>query len=231
MNCIKNKVYILLLLITYAFPLGGIGVSFLNNIISYDGTESDGNFNLSYQDNNGLESGGNIFIYFDALPMDLAIEYSKEVKWQELNLTIDFNDNEFTNPSYAGRSSDYLTIRKDVIDLSIPVLAKVALSFGGGINKHESIVPSIALLKDIYDVDDIDNLYNEAEEVWDENAIYDAFTDHSMDASGLHIQCGVQAKVLMLNAFINAKYTFIIKDDNNSIQNFPGFTIGLAYGI
>ena len=51
MNCIKNKVYILLLLITYAFPLGGIGVSFLNNIISYDGTESDGNFNLSYQDN------------------------------------------------------------------------------------------------------------------------------------------------------------------------------------
>ena len=40
MNFIKNKLYILLL-IAYAFPLGGIGFSGLTNIISYDGNDSD----------------------------------------------------------------------------------------------------------------------------------------------------------------------------------------------
>ena len=229
MNFIKNQLYILLL-IAYAFPLGGIGLSYLNNIISYEGNESDGNFNLSYQDN-GLEQGFNFFIYFDALPSDFAIEYSKEFKYQELNSTITFNGSEITNPSYTGRISDYFTVKKDLMDLSIPILAKVALSIGGGFNKHKSIVPSIELLKDIYNIENIDDLYNAAEEDWNENAVYDALENNSMDASGLHIQCGIQAKVLMLNAFVNAKYTFITKDDNNSIESFPGFTIGLAYGI
>ena len=45
---------------------------------------------------------------------------------KELNTTI------LTNPSYAGRVSDYFTVRKDLMDLSIPILAKVALSVGGG---------------------------------------------------------------------------------------------------
>lgn len=229
MNCIKNKLYILLL-IAYVFPLGGIGLSGLNNIISYEGNESDGNFNLSYQDN-GLEQGLNLFLYFDALPSDFAIEYSKEFKYQELTSTITFNGSETTNPSYAGRMSDYFTVRKDLMDLSIPILAKVALSVGGGFNKHKSIIPSIALLKDIYNTENIDNLYNEAAQNWDEDAVYEALADNAVDASGLHVQCGIQAKVLMLNAFITAKYTFITKDDNNSIDSFPGFTIGLAYGI
>tara|TARA_Y100001968_G_scaffold332126_1_gene389171 strand:- start:5980 stop:6666 length:687 start_codon:yes stop_codon:yes gene_type:complete len=228
MNFIKNKLYILLL-IACAFPLGGIGLSGLNNIISYEGNEIDGGFNLSYQDN-GLEQGFNFFIYFDALPSDFTIEYSKEFKYQELTSTITFNGSEMINPSYAGRMSDYFTVRKDLMDLSIPILAKVALSVGGGFNMHKSIVPSIELLKDIYNIDDINDLYSATEQNWDENAIYNKLENHAMDASGLHIQFGIQAKVLMLNTFVSAKYTFITKD-NNSIDSFPGITIGLAYGI
>ena len=38
MNFIKNKLYILLL-IAYAFPLGGIGLSGLNYMVSYEGDE------------------------------------------------------------------------------------------------------------------------------------------------------------------------------------------------
>lgn len=229
MNCIKNKLYILLL-ITYAFPLGGIGLSGLNNIISNKGSETDDNFNLSYQDN-GLEQGFNFFIYFDALPSDLAIEYSKEFKFQELNAIITFNGSEISNPSYAGRISDYFTVRKDLMDLSIPILAKVALSVGGGFNTHKSIIPSISLLKDIYDTEDLNTLFTSAEQSWNSDDVYNALNDNSIDATGLHIQCGVQAKVLMLSAFITAKYTFITKDDNNSIDSFPGFTLGLAYGL
>ena len=229
MNCIKNKFYILLF-VAYAFPLGGIGLSGLNNIVTYDGDETDGDFKFFHQDN-GLEQGFNFFLYFDFLPSDFAIEYSKEFKYQELNSTIIFNGSEITNPSYTGRMSDYFTIRKDLMDLSIPILAKIALNVGGGFNTHKSILPSIALLKDIYNVNDINELYDQVEQNWDENAIYDKLEKHAMDASGLHIQCGVQAKFLMLNAFINIKYTFIIKDENNSIESFPGFNVGLAYGI
>jgi len=229
MNCIKNKLYILLL-ITYAFPLGGIGLSGLNNIISNKGSETDDNFNLSYQDN-GLEQGFNFFIYFDALPSDLAIEYSKEFKFQELNAIITFNGSEISNQSYAGRISDYFTVRKDLMDLSIPILAKVALSVGGGFNTHKSIIPSISLLKDIYDTEDLNTLFTSAEQGWNSDDVRNALNDNGIDATGLHIQCGVQAKVLMLSAFITAKYTFITKDDNNSIDSFPGFTLGLAYGL
>ena len=32
---------------------------------------------------------------------------------------------------YAGRKSDYFTIRKDFMDISIPILAKIALNVGG----------------------------------------------------------------------------------------------------
>ena len=230
MNFIKNKLYILLLFITYALPLVGIGFSGLNNMITYEENEEDGNFNLISEDN-GLEQGASLFIYFDTLPNDLAIEYSKEVKWQELNSTITFNNNQTTNPLFTARTSDYLTIRKDIVDLSIPILAKVALSVGGGVNAHKSVIPSIALLKDIYNVEDVSDLYDEASANWDEDAIYDKLADYAMESSGLHIQCGVQAKILMLNIFANVKYTFILKDDNDSIQSFPGGTIGVAYGL
>ena len=235
MNFIKNKLYILLL-IAYAFPLGGIGFSLQNNMVAYDVNETSSqggvDLNLSFQDN-GLEQGFNFFIYFDALPLDFAIEYSKEFKYQELNTTIGWGgESEITNPSYAGRMSDYFTVRKDLMDLSIPILAKVALNIGAGFNTHKYILPSITLLENIYDInDDFEELYNAAEQDWDEDDVYDALKENAIDASGIHLQCGIQAKVLMLNAFINAKYTFITKDDNNSIDSFPGFTIGLAYGI
>ena len=229
MFSLKNKLIILLSL-SFVFPLGGIGVSGLNNFISYDMNESVESFDLSFQDN-GAEIGANFFIYYDALPFDLAIEYSKELKYQNLNSTIAFNGSEFNSQAYTGRKSDYFTIRKDFMDISIPILAKIALNVGGGFNTHQSIIPSIALLQDIYNIEDIENLYNAAEQNWDENDIYDALDNNAIDASGIHLQFGVQAKVLMLNAFINAKYTFIINDDSDSLDSFPGLTLGLAYGL
>ena len=79
MNFIKNKLCILILLTTYILPLGGIGISGIQNSISIDNTESDGDLILDFE-SNSVESGLNIFIYFDALPKDLAIEYNREIK-------------------------------------------------------------------------------------------------------------------------------------------------------
>ena len=229
MISLKNKIYILLLFLTYVFPLGGIGIGGLANNISFEGNENDGNFNLSSQ-NNGLENGFNLFIYFDALPLDLAIEYSKEIKVQELTSMITFNGDEIENPLFTARTSDYLTLRKDIKSLSIPILAKVAFSLGGGLNSHKSVIPSIALLKDIYNVEDINDLYNQASQDWEKDAVAEKIEDYAQNSSGLHIQFGFQGKILMFNIFANAKYTFIT-DTNNSIDSFPGYSIGFAYGI
>ena len=131
MKLIKNKLYILLL-ITFSFPLGGIGFSYINNMVIYDVNEpstdaEERNFNLFFEDN-GLEQGFNFFVYFDALPLGLAIEYSKEFKYQKLLSTVTFNQGSeisiLNNPSYSGRESDYFTVKRDLMDLSIPILEK-----------------------------------------------------------------------------------------------------------
>ena len=227
---IKNKLCILILLTTYILPLGGIGISGIGNSISTNKTESDGNFNLGF-DSKGLENGLNIFIYFDALPKDLAIEYNREIKLQPLTTMITYEGNQFQEELSTFRISDYLTIRKEVVGLSIPILAKAALHVGGGLNQHKSVIPSISLLKDIYDVDEIEDLYNAADGNWDGNAFIEKLESNAIKSIGLHIQAGVQGKLLILNVFANARYTFILNDEQSSIKSFPGLTIGVAYGI
>jgi len=232
MNFIKNKLCILILLTTYILPLGGIGISGIQNSISIDGSESDEDFILDFK-SNGAESGLNIFIYFDALPNDLAIEYNREIKLQPLTTTIayDIIGDPIQGELSTFRISDYLTIRKEVAGFSIPILAKAALHVGGGLNQHKSVIPSINLLKDIYDVNEIDDLYNAADQSWDGDAFIEKLESNAIKSTGLHIQAGIQGKLLMANVFANAKYTFILNDEQSSIKSFPGLTIGLAYGF
>ena len=230
---IKSKLLILILLTTYIFPLGGIGISGIYNSISTNRSESDGDFNLNFE-SKGLENGLNIFFYFDALPKSLAIEYNREIK---AHLGTSIINYELQNlPPLEGdllilRKSDYLTIRKELMGIAIPILAKASLYIGAGINQHQTVVPSIDLLKNMYNVDNVDDLYNAANQSWDSSSILDLLDNSAIKSTGLHIQGGIQGKFLILNLFANARYTFITNDDNSSIKSFPGLTLGLAYGI
>ena len=232
MNFIKNKLFVLILLTTYILPLGGIGISGIGNSISTNKTESDGNFNLGFN-SKGLENGLNIFIYFDALPKKLAIEYNREIKWQLGNMSL---NQELLEESIEGefvtiRKSDYLTVRKELMGFAIPILAKATVYIGGGVNQHETVAPSIDLLKDIYQVDNVDALYDAAAGNWDASSLFDLLDNNTIKSTGLHLQAGVQGKLLILNVFANARYTFILNDEQSSIKSFPGLTIGVAYGI
>ena len=230
MNLIKNKLCILILFASCILPLGGIGISGIQNSLSMNGTESEGDFILNFE-SNGSESGLNIFIYFDALPNDLAVEYNRELKFQPLSTTMILSDQNIKGELSSFRVSDYLTVRKEVMGLSIPVLAKAALHIGAGLNQHRTVIPSINLLKDIYDVNNIDDLYNQANESWDGNSFIGKLANNSTKSNGAHIQVGIQGKLLTLNVFANAKYTFILNDDKSSIESFPGLNIGIAFGI
>jgi len=237
---IKNKLFILILLITYILPLGGIGISSINNSISTNTNSTQDDLNIDFH-SNGSEKGLNIFLYFDALPQDLAIEYSREVKSEIGTTNVYYGLNAQGLEPIEGnflivRKSDYFTIRKELMGLSIPILAKASLYIGGGLNKHATVIPSIELFSDLYDVDVssnnvVDDLYNAANQSWDASGLLDLLDKNTTQSTGMHIQTGVQGKLLMLNVFANARYTFIIDEEENSIASFPGLTIGMAYGF
>ncbi|MBH91096.1 MAG: hypothetical protein CMG67_03170 [Candidatus Marinimicrobia bacterium] len=225
------------ILFNFLFSIGGLGVSGLTISENINYIETDSNLELSYV-NRGIGLGGNFFIYFDALPMGFAIEYSKEIMSNPLNMKM---VNEERNQSYdfgsdipQAQISDYFTVRKEMMSLSIPFLAKSAIYIGGGFNTHQTVYPSIQLLKTAIsesdqissdDLIDEFNLYNPSFNIFD-------FEDYFEDSNGLHLQAGIQIKLLMFNTFINARYTFITKD-NSSLdrQGFMNILFGLAIGI
>ena len=231
---IKNK-FLMLIIVGLIFPLGGIGISSLSNTHTFNSEpEVEGDFTISSK-SDGLEYGVNFFIYFDALPKGLAIEYNGEIKAQPIITKIENNNSDSQGGKMASlRVSHYFTLRKNILGLSIPFLAKASLYLGGGINQHNSVIPSIGLMKDIFSVDalgDIGNWnygYDDDNSDFDFDDVVNGFKDHAVKTTGLHIQAGLQGKLLALNAFINARYTFINSD---KMESFPGITIGLAYGI
>tara|TARA_B100001123_G_C15235739_1_gene997059 strand:+ start:893 stop:1594 length:702 start_codon:yes stop_codon:yes gene_type:complete len=233
MNFIKHFIPSVILF-NFLFPLGGIGVSGLTVSENIDYIEIGDPLELSYT-NDGGGLGGNFFIYFDALPMGFAIEYSKEIISTPLNVQMinGAESYDFGSGFPQAQLSDYFTIRKQMMELSIPILAKGALYLGGGFNKHKTVFPSIDLLKTIINNPNIDN----ANLISEFNTQKPSFTpsdfeDYFKDLSGAHIQAGLQFKVLMLSAFINARYTFIT--DNSSQVDRTGFSnilLGLAWGL
>jgi hypothetical protein len=54
--------------------------------------------------------------------------------------------------------------------------------------------------------------------------------DKMEDVSGFHLQVGVRGKLLMFNAFANARYT-IAKDVIPDESGYPSLWVGLALGI
>ena len=241
MFSLKNKLIILISL-SFVFPLGGIGISGLSNAHTFNSEpEVEGDFTIS-SESDGLENGVNFFIYFDALPKGLAIEYNTEIKAQPIIAKIENNYSDSQGGKMSSfRVSQYFTLRKNILGLSIPLLAKASLYLGGGINQHNSVIPSIGLMKDIFKdelsdssngIDDFDFNwiygYDDDASTFDFDDVVNGFKDHAVKTTGLHIQAGLQGKLLTLNAFINARYTFINSDE---MESFPGFTVGLAYGL
>ena len=243
---IKNKLLILMF-VTYVLPLGGIGISAIGNIHTINHPENDieGRVSLSVKSDN-LQYGANWFIYLDIPLSDFSVEYSRESKVQwlssELNWEEQFGEDYTEAPGGTATisgdiptniKSQYFTLRKEIVGLSIPFLAKAALHLGGGYNVHNSLIPNIDILEDLFNVSNPEGVYSELASDWDLgiNDLGDIWDQHSKESNGVHIQASIQGSILMLNLFANAKYTFILEDNDSKIESFPGVSIGIAYGI
>jgi len=177
--------------------------------------------------------GFGLMFYIDALPI------------VDIEADIEFVGNLYEYTPYVGgnaldvqelpwgRISTYMTIRKEIFGLSIPLLAKAQLYGGVGINKHK-VVPIMTedVIKGAFDSDDLESALDNFQSNASDSAtdLAESMLKNVENVSGFHLQAGVRGKLLMFNAFANARYT-IAKDVIPYKSGYPSIWVGLAFGI
>ena len=104
------------------------------------------------------------------------------------------------------RASYAVTLKKNLMDISIPILAKAAINAGVGFNGHTSTPrASIGMVQGLFAGEDLASINMEDKDL--EKKLVKYLKDHKIDASGLHVQAGLRFKVLMLDSHFNLRYT------------------------
>jgi len=222
------------ILSSQVFAIAGFGAYGDFDLLKYPaGSSGDvDEYGVEYKGFDNPKGFGFLF-YIDAIPV------------VDLEVDIEFVGNLYEYTPYLagiplasedlpwGRVSTYVTIRKEILGLSIPLLAKAQLYGGVGFNKHK-VVPIMTadVIKDALGGDDLEAALKLFEADTEEGAkdLAKSMLDNVEDVSGFHLQAGVRGKLLMFNAFVNARYT-IAKDVIPDKSGYPSLWVGLAIGI
>ena len=222
-----------LIITSQAYSIVGFGAYGNFDLIKYpSGNVESTNSGVRYDGFDNAAGFGFLF-YIDALPivdLEADIEFVGNVyKYTPYTLGTDLPEGEMP----WGRVSTYLTARKEIIGISIPLLAKAQLYGGLGFNKHK-VLPIITLdfIQAAFpDAADLDAALTESTS---SDAMVEKLADYMLDnvdeISGIHLQVGMRGKLLMFNAFVNARYS-IAKDVIPGKSGFPSLWCGIAFGI
>ena len=221
------------ILSSQVFAIAGFGAYGDFDLLKYP-AGSSGDLETYGVEYNGFDNakGFGFLFYIDAIPV------------VDLEADIEFVGNLYEYTPYLagiplasedlpwGRVSTYVTLRKEILGLSIPLLAKAQLYGGVGFNKHK-VVPIMTadVIKDALGGDDLEAALKLFEADTEEGAkdLAESMLDNVEDVSGFHLQAGVRGKLLMFNAFVNARYTIADVIPNKS--GYPSLWVGLAIGI
>ena len=174
-------------------------------------------------------AGIGVFFYLDALPI---IDLEANIEF--VGNMYKFTTNLATEPGEFpwGRVSGYFTLRKKIMSVGVPFLAKLQLNGGVGYNTH-TVTPNVT-------VDFIQNAFSSmpledaASQNFGQDAIIDSLVeymnDNAINTSGFHVQLGTHAKLLMFNLFATARYT-VAEDVIAGKSGFPSVWAGLAFGF
>lgn len=235
----KFKILILSVLFILPSTIFGI-VGFGLNVIQ-DGAKLGGAFN---EEGSGLASATVESFEMEAFPLGLGgyffIDLAGWAVEVEANAVAGEYEFEFKNaisemprvPFFWGRGSTAITIKKNVADFSIPLLAKTAFSIGIGTNTHSSTPrASVSMVMELLDIDDPTDLINAEftpEVLEDQLVTY--LEDNLIEASGMHAQLGLRFKVLIADAHLNFRYN-ITEDVYKGEDSFTEiqFKLGIAF--
>ncbi|MBL7067845.1 MAG: hypothetical protein ISS29_08360 [Candidatus Marinimicrobia bacterium] len=220
--------------ISSAFGFIGFGLYGLQDMVTVEGHQSDQveGVVMVLMDRQGFENpyglGG--YIYLDFIPFidieaDVQATFSKYTfnfqNYANSVLLVETGEVDF---AYA-RISGFLTVRRKLIGLSLPVLGGVKLHAGGGLNFHKSVpFASINMMEDLLG----DDLFNAFEASSMEDKIVDYIKENAETNTGFHAQIGVQLKLLVLDSFIY--YRYVISKDLYPDTNGFG-TLNLRIGL
>lgn len=234
----KKLLLLSTLLSSQLFALIGFGGYGNFDLMKYpSGTDKSGSFSVV---NSGFDNaqGGGFFVYLDLPKLPVVGKTALQFDFEGVANTYDF-----TTKTPAGnvegsfpwiRASKYFTLRKTAMQVKIPFLAKAQLYYGGGFSSHASL-PLVT-------VEFFEEAFGAATEAALEEAMGDADSDSQVDVlaqymidnintkSGIHLTGGAQVKLLMANAFVNARYT-IAKDVIPDKLGFLSVWAGLAIGF
>ena len=224
------------ILSSQVFAIAGFGAYGDFDLLKYPaGSSGDvDEYGVEYKGFDNAKGFGFLF-YIDAIPV------------VDLEVDIEFVGNLYEYTPYLlgaaqasqelpwGRVSTYVTIRKEIFGLSIPLLAKAQLYGGLGFNKHKVIpIMTEKVIKEAFNADDLatalDSFGTDADPDQAATDLAKSMLDNVEDISGFHLQAGVRGKLLMFNAFVNARYT-IAKDVIPDKSGYPSLWVGLAIGI
>ena len=223
------------ILSSQVFAIAGFGAYGDFDLLKYPaGSSGDvDEYGVEYKGFDNAKGFGFLF-YIDAIPV------------VDLEVDIEFVGNLYEYTPYLagiplasedlpwGRVSTYVTIRKEILGLSIPLLAKAQLYGGVGFNKHKVVaIMTEKVIKEAFSADDLatalDSFGTDADPDQAATDLAKSMLDNVEDVSGFHLQAGVRGKLLMFNAFVNARYT--IADVIPDKSGYPSLWVGLAIGI
>ena len=207
------SVLVMALVPSSAFALAGFGIqvgSDLSKLGSYSYSEGSGlaevTINTYEMESNPGSFGGYAFIDL----FGFALEAEGEIAGgkYEFDFTNQFlPEMEEKIPFLWGRGSYSFTLKKNIMDISIPFLAKAAINAGGGFGSHAATKRvNVDMVRSILGEEDLTEVELGQEEI--ESLLEDFLTNKEnwQEASGLHLQAGLRFKVLVLDTHINARY-------------------------
>ena len=235
----KFKILILSVLLILPSTIFGI-VGFGLNIIQ-DGAKLGGAVNI---EGSGLASATVESFEMEASPTGfggyLFIDLAGWAVEGEANFTGGLYDFEFKNAFSELPRTDFpwvrgstaITLKKDVIDFSIPFLAKTALSVGLGANTHSSTPRvSVSMMMDILDIESPTDLVDAefTPEALKDN-LADYLLENLIETSGIHAQLGLRFRLFIADAHINLRYN-IVEDVYDGSDGFAEiqFKVGTAF--
>ena len=127
-----------------------------------------------------------------------------------------------------GRASYSVTLKKNLMDVSIPFLAEAALNAGAGFGNHRSTPrASVSMVEELFG-DDLTSVDALGEGM--ENKLVTYLEDNLIEASGVHLQGGLRFKLLMLDTHLNLRYTIAenVYDGSNGFMQMI-FKTGFAF--
>tara|TARA_A100001015_G_C14902945_1_gene677151 strand:+ start:123 stop:815 length:693 start_codon:yes stop_codon:yes gene_type:complete len=230
MKQLISKIFILMFTLQFAYGIVGFGL--YGNIDSFS-TQFDSfdvdplTFTPSLLDNAG---GFGLYFYVDALPL-VDLQADLEFVGRDYDFNIEGLDQAL--PMAWARMSTYFSLRKKIIGVGIPFLAKAQIYGGAGINSHQvtpkmsaELITNADLAQTFTSIDSFDA--NAA------NAFAKELGDYAKDNretfSGAHVMVGLQAKLLTFNMMANLRYT-MAKDVIPGKSGFPSAYVGLGIGI